>query len=187
MFQRTLTVFRVSPFSLFLKDLGKKNHLVGLHAKDGIKVASRMYKSLTPVQMKTLKARAAKVRYPALDAFNRFQRQHAFRFTHLSNLQRQRVIGKMWRELKEARKGKGKGKGRRTATPKTLKNKKKSSTRKVKKTAAKRKALKLKGKKGGNVKVASLKFRASTPKFRLAPKVKRSRKLKRKAKALASS
>ncbi|ORC87468.1 putative kinetoplast DNA-associated protein [Trypanosoma theileri] len=178
MFQRTLAVLRVSPFSVFLKDLGKKNHLAGLHAKDGIKVASRMYKSLTPVQMKALKARAAKIRYPALDAFNRFQRQHAYRFTHLSNLQRQRVIGKMWRELR-AKQGKpSKGKGRKTVKPKKVK---KSSAKAAKKTAAKRKLkAKVKGPAARKMKVASLKFRASTPKFKLAPKLKKSKKSQRK-------
>ncbi|KAG8342235.1 hypothetical protein ERJ75_001654400 [Trypanosoma vivax] len=104
MFSRTIAWLRISPYSLFLKDLKKTNELAGMTLKDSTRVASRMYRSLRPAQLRALKMRASKYSYPALDAFNRLQRENAYRLTHLKNAQRQRVIGDMWRTIQEQQK-----------------------------------------------------------------------------------
>ncbi|KEG15589.1 kinetoplast DNA-associated protein [Trypanosoma grayi] len=101
MLRRTTTTLRVSPYSLFLKDLAKTKELSGMPLQEGAKVASRMYRGLRPEELQALQKRASKARYPALDAFNRFQRQQAFRFTHLNNIQRQRIIARMWHDMQK--------------------------------------------------------------------------------------
>ncbi|CAJ1034588.1 hypothetical protein Q4I30_006867 [Leishmania utingensis] len=98
MLRRSFTLRRVSPFSLFQKHLGKTGVLKGL--KHPLKKSSELYRRLSTPERKMFEERARRVTYPALDAYNRFQKQYASRFVHLPMKQRQRKVAQVWAELK---------------------------------------------------------------------------------------
>ncbi|CBH18724.1 kinetoplast-associated protein 3, putative [Trypanosoma equiperdum] len=100
---RTVKLLRVSPFSVFMKDLKKTGELRNMSLANGARVASRMYRNLTPSQMRSLQERASKITYPALKAFNDFQRRECRNLTHMTNAERQRVVGEMWRKSAKRR------------------------------------------------------------------------------------
>lgn len=99
MFRCSLLARRVSAFSIYMKDIGRQGKLVGV--RNSAKVVSKSYHKLSPAAKAALQKRAEKMSYPALDAYNRFQKEYAHRFTHLSNKQRQRKVAALWAELKE--------------------------------------------------------------------------------------
>lgn len=99
MFRLSCHRLRVSPFSIYMRDLGRQGKLAGV--KKPATVASASYKKLSPSEQKALQKRASQVSYPALDAYNRFQKEFSHRFVHLSNRQRQRKVSALWAELKE--------------------------------------------------------------------------------------
>nr|Q8IS98.1 RecName: Full=kinetoplast-associated protein 3; AltName: Full=Histone H1-like protein p17; Flags: Precursor [Crithidia fasciculata]AAN46297.1 H1 histone-like kinetoplast DNA-binding protein [Crithidia fasciculata]prf//2206467B histone H1-like protein [Crithidia fasciculata] len=99
MLRRSPTLLRVSPFSLYMKDLAKNGTLQ--NDRNPAKTASRLYRKLSEPEKMALQKRAARVSYPALDAYNRFQKEYAHRFLHLSNKKRQREVSKLWAELKK--------------------------------------------------------------------------------------
>nr|CCD17084.1 unnamed protein product [Trypanosoma congolense IL3000] len=130
MLSRTINLLRVSPFSLFMKDLKKKRELTGMTLAQGVRVASRMYRALRPAQRRALQSRANQLTYPALEAFNAFQRRESRHLIHLKNAQRQRIIGEMWRKSEqrknlELKKLREKAKERREARLSLMKTKKK--------------------------------------------------------------
>lgn len=129
MLRFTRPQLRVSAFSLYLKDLSRQGKLAG--HKNPQKAASQMYRKLSPVEKEALNKRAARMNYPALDAYNRFQKEYAHRFTYLPNKQRQRKVAALWAELKE------KGTVRIPRAPKKAgASKRTSAKRAIKKTAA---------------------------------------------------
>ncbi|KAG5496440.1 hypothetical protein JKF63_02742 [Porcisia hertigi] len=140
MLRRSLTLHRASAFSLFQKHLGETGILKGL--KNPNQKSAKMYRQLSTPERKIFEQRARRVTYPALDAYNRFQKEYAHRFLHLPMKQRQRKVAQLWAELK---------KQGTVRVPK-------SARRTIKKTAAakKKKSVSTKGKKteGGSTKQA---------------------------------
>lgn len=126
MFRSTAVTRRVSAFSLYMKDLARQGKLSG--TTNTAREASKTYQKLTNAQHAALQKRADKMTYPALDAYNRFQKEYAHRFTHLNNKERQRKVAALWAELKE------KGTVRIPRAPK-------SAAKKIKKTAKEAKAV----------------------------------------------
>jgi hypothetical protein len=98
MMRRCQVCLRVSTFSLYMKDLSKTGTLKG--GGNPTKTAAKLYRSLSTPEKKALEKRAQRVSYPALDAYNRFQKKYAHRFLNMSNKQRQREVAKLWEELK---------------------------------------------------------------------------------------
>ncbi|CAG9580528.1 putative kinetoplast DNA-associated protein [Leishmania major strain Friedlin] len=99
MLRRSFTLRRVSPFSLFQKHLGETGVLKGI--KNPAKKSAQMYSKLSTPERKMFEERARRVTYPALDAYNRFQKEYAPRFLHLPMKQRQRKVAQLWAELKK--------------------------------------------------------------------------------------
>ncbi|KAG5470786.1 hypothetical protein LSCM1_02036 [Leishmania martiniquensis] len=100
MLRHCFTLRRVSPFSVFQKHLGETGLLKGV--KNPAKKSAKMYRQLSSPERKIFEERARRLTYPALDAFNRFQREYAPRFAHLSMKQRQRKVARLWAELKKS-------------------------------------------------------------------------------------
>ncbi|CCW60286.1 unnamed protein product [Phytomonas sp. EM1] len=99
MLHRSLSLRRVSPFSVYMRDLARQNKLVGTN--NAPKIASAGYRKLSAEEKAELVKRARSLSYPALDAYNRFQKEYSHRFLHLSNKERQRKVAQLWAELKE--------------------------------------------------------------------------------------
>lgn len=124
MLRRSFTLRRVSPFSLFQKHLGETGVLKGM--KNPAKKSAQLYHKLSTPERKIFEARARGVTYPALDAYNRFQKEYASRFLHLPMKQRQRKVAQLWAELKKS------------GTVKIPKNAKRKIKKVVKKTTPRR-------------------------------------------------
>ncbi|KAK7198484.1 kinetoplast-associated protein 3 [Novymonas esmeraldas] len=135
MFRRSVALHRVSPFSLYQKHLGKSGVLKGL-ANPNLK-SSRMYHQLTSPEKRILEKRALRLSYPALDAYNRLQKQCAHQFQHLPLKQRQRKVAQLWAELKEK---KNAAKLRKTPTAAKRKIATAAKTAKTKRTSPKRRS-----------------------------------------------
>ncbi|KAG5470371.1 hypothetical protein LSCM4_03067 [Leishmania orientalis] len=99
MLRRCLALRRVSPFSIFQKHLGETRVLKGI--KNPTRKSAQMYRQLSTPERKIFEERARRVSYPALDAYNRFQKEYAPRFMHLPMKQRQRKVAQLWAGLKE--------------------------------------------------------------------------------------
>ncbi|AYU81944.1 kinetoplast-associated protein 3 [Leishmania donovani] len=99
MLRRSFTLRRASPFSLFQKHLGETGVLKGV--KNPTRKSAQMYSKLSTPERKMFEERARRVTYPALDAYNRFQKEYAPRFLHLPMKQRQRKVAQLWAELKK--------------------------------------------------------------------------------------
>ncbi|KAG5495695.1 hypothetical protein GH5_03360 [Leishmania sp. Ghana 2012 LV757] len=125
MLRRCLALRRVSPFSIFQKHLGETRVLKGI--KNPTRKSAKMYRQLSTPERKIFEERARRVSYPALDAYNRFQKEYAPRFVHLPMKQRQRKVAQLWAELKEN----GTVKIPRGATSKVKKVAKKKTKRSV--------------------------------------------------------
>ncbi|KPI84595.1 kinetoplast-associated protein 3 [Leptomonas seymouri] len=108
-----------------MKQLSKSGTLKG--DRSPAKTAAKLYRQLSTPEKKVLEKRAQRVSYPALDAYNRFQKEYAHRFVHLSNKNRQREVAKLWAELK---------KNGTVKIPKSAKTPK-SANHKIKKAAGK--------------------------------------------------
>lgn len=166
MMRYSLTLRRVSAFSLFVKDVSRKGKLNG--APNPQRTASALYKKLTPAQKKALERRAQRVSYPALDAYNRFQKEYAHRFVHLTNKQRQQKVAALWAELKE--------KGTIKLPSPAPKKIKAAAKKKITKSAGSRK------KKAATTSKPKAKTAAAAPKKRKsAKKVKASKKIAKRA------
>lgn len=151
MMRRSQTFLRVSAFSLYMKDLAKTGTLKG--DRHPTKTSGKLYRQLSSPEKKQLERRAMRVSYPALDAYNRFQKEYAHRFLHLSNKQRQREVAKLWAELKKngtvkvpksAKSASGKVKQAAKATKKTKKAGKMKKARKMKTVRKMKKVRKVK-------------------------------------------
>ncbi|KPA85027.1 putative mitochondrial Kinetoplast DNA-associated protein [Leptomonas pyrrhocoris] len=99
MMRRSQTLLRVSAFSLYMQDLGKTGTLKG--DRKATKTSAKLYRQLSTPEKTALAKRAKRISYPALDAYNRFQKEYAHRFLHLSNRKRQREVANLWAELKK--------------------------------------------------------------------------------------
>lgn len=98
MLRCSATLRCVSAFSVYLKHLGDSGVLKGV--RNPTKRSSKMYRQLSSPERKIYEQRARRLSYPALDAYNRFQKEMAPRFIHLSNKQRQRKVAQLWTDLK---------------------------------------------------------------------------------------
>lgn len=123
MMRRCQTFLRVSAFSLYVKDLAKTGKLKG--SKKPMTTSGKLYRQLSSPEKKALEKRAQRISYPALDAYNRFQKEYAHRFLHLPNKRRQREVAKLWAELKN---------NGTVRVPKSAKSKVTKAAKKAKKT-----------------------------------------------------
>ncbi|AYU81943.1 kinetoplast-associated protein p18-2 [Leishmania donovani] len=98
MLRRSHVLLRVSPFALFVQDVGKTGKLKG--AKNACETAAKMYWKLSPAEKSALTRRAKKKTFPLQEAYQRMAKRKMRRLRDMPISKRQEHIRAKWTSMR---------------------------------------------------------------------------------------